>query len=383
MSFSPLDLDIDRQLSELASSLPFLLLITPTNASECKSRFLADGQEPDFTYRRLPDLNRYETALGSIGVSAADEPVLRNLFGLLHRELSLRIDLLDSRGSAGFLEASIELYGRVGAPLRTLAEQILAASHPASASTSTITGVDLVARFQVELDAYGPMSSAFGAGVQLRDDIAGFVVENGRLMVGSDIVLTEAHAMAVTHHEIGVHVLTHINGHAQPLQVLGTGLAHYDELQEALGLLAEYLAGGLRPSRLRVIAARVIAAAYLAEDATFSASFERLKDLGVSDGVAFTTTMRARRGGGTTKDAIYLRGLVRLLEYLGSGNAIEPLFFGKIRLEDLPLVEDLYARGLLITPPLRPRFLNLEGASERLDRVRLGMTVLHLGGFDN
>lgn len=381
MTFSPFDLAVDRQLSELASSLPFLLLISPTNTPDCKPKFLADGDEPEFSYRQLPDLDRYTKTLDSIDPSTAEEPVLRHLFGLLHRELSLRIDMLNSRGSSAFLEGSIELFGRVQEPLRVTAERILGASLPGSPSDRTITGLELVARFQVELDSYGPMSSDFGAGVQLRDDIAGLVVENGRLMVGGDLVLTESHAEAVAHHEIGVHVLTHINGHAQPLQVLGSGLAHYDELQEALGLVAEYLAGGLRPSRLRVIAARVIAAAHLGEDESFSATFERLKDMGVSDGVAFTTTMRARRGGGITKDAIYLRGLMRLLDYLSAGNGIEPLFIGKMPLDDVPLINELHSRGLLIDPPLRPRVLSLPGAEERLDRLRLGISPIDLGGF--
>ena len=381
MSFSQLDLTVDRQLSELASSLPFLLLVSPTNASACKPKFLADREEPDFLYRHLPDLDRYTRKLDSIDPSSADEPILCHLFGLLHRELSLRIDMLNSRGSPAFLEGSLELFGRVQEPLRVLAERILLANHPGSPSGPTISGPDLVSRLQAELDSYGPMSSAFGAGVQLRDDVAGLVVENGRLMVGGDLVLTEAHAEAVAHHEIGVHVLTHINGHAQPLKVLGTGLAHYDELQEALGLVAEYLAGGLRPSRLRVIAARVIAAAHIGEDETFAKTFERLKEMGVSDGVAFTTTMRARRGGGITKDAIYLRGLVRLLDYLSSGNPIEPLFLGKMPLDDVSLVTDLKNRGRLTDPPLRPRVLDLPQSRERLGRLQLGIGPLDLGGF--
>jgi hypothetical protein len=46
-------------------------------------------------------------------------------------------------------------------------------------------------------------------------------------------------------HEVGTHVLTHHNGLAQPLTQLASGLAGYEELQEGIAVLAEYLAGGL------------------------------------------------------------------------------------------------------------------------------------------
>ena len=41
--------------------------------------------------------------------------------------------------------------------------------------------------------------------------------------------------------------------------------------------------------------------------------------------------MRVFRSGGMTKDAIYLRGLVELLEHLGAGGSLDPLWLGKSR----------------------------------------------------
>ena len=35
--------------------------------------------------------------------------------------------------------------------------------------------------------------------------------------------------MALIHHEVGTHLVTQVNGMAQPVKVLGTGLAGYDE----------------------------------------------------------------------------------------------------------------------------------------------------------
>ena len=40
--------------------------------------------------------------------------------------------------------------------------------------------------------------------------------------------------------------------------------------------------------------------------------------------------MRIYRGGGLTKDAVYLRGLLQILRYLREGGELEPLFVGKV-----------------------------------------------------
>ena len=57
--------------------------------------------------------------------------------------------------------------------------------------------------------------------------------------------------------------------------------------------------------------------------------------------------MRVFRGGGLTKDAIYLRGLLQLLAHLARGGALEPLLVGKIALDHVPLVEELVLREVL------------------------------------
>ena len=56
-------------------------------------------------------------------------------------------------------------------------------------------------------------------------------------------------------HEVGTHTITRFNGRCQPLDTLECGLADYDALQEGIAVLAEYMAGNMPPSRLRVLAA--------------------------------------------------------------------------------------------------------------------------------
>ena len=68
--------------------------------------------------------------------------------------------------------------------------------------------------------------------------------------------------------------------------------------------------------------------------------------------------MRVYRSGGMTKDAIYLRGLVELLEHLGDDGSLDRLWLGKFSLRDLPLIGDLEERGLLRPPRVLPRYLH-------------------------
>ena len=90
---------------------------------------------------------------------------------------------------------------------------------------------------------------------------------------------------------------------------------------------------------------------------------------------AYTIALRIFRGGGLTKDALYLRGLVEILKYLGKGGDLEPLLVGKIAMEHLPVVRELLFRGVLRAPILRPRYLDSPDARQRLANITPLTTV--------
>jgi hypothetical protein len=47
------------------------------------------------------------------------------------------------------------------------------------------------------------------------------------------------------------------------------------------------------------------------------------------------------------KDAIYLRGITRILEALAEGSSLDVLFVGKLALDHIPLIQDLLDREVL------------------------------------
>jgi hypothetical protein len=88
--------------------------------------------------------------------------------------------------------------------------------------------------------------------------------------------------------------------------------------------------------------------------------------------------MRIYRGGGLTKDAVYLRGLLQILRYLREGGELAPLFVGKIASAHLPLIFELRQREVIKPPLLQPRYLRQPDAQAKLERLRAGMKLMEL-----
>ena len=205
------------------------------------------------------------------------------------------------------------------------------------------------------------------------------MVSRGKLLIGRSWTVPRSRVDALLQHEVGTHVVTHANGRAQPFRQLCAGLAGYDALQEGLAVTAEYLVGGLNRARLRLLAARVVAVHDMQEGNGFPATFQMLhEDYGVPGRIAFNITLRTYRGGGLTKDAVYLAGLQQVLQYLAEGGPLEDLYVGKIAARHLDVVRELRWRGVLKPPPLEPRYLRQKEALQRLAGLREGRSPVEL-----
>ncbi|MGF1617896.1 MAG: tyrosine/phenylalanine carboxypeptidase domain-containing protein [Acidimicrobiia bacterium] len=380
MSVSDADLTLDHKLSELSGRLPLLRLVTPINVADARAAFLA-GDEPVFSYRALPDLEEIGHALDELSSNEANDPTIAHLAEGLIRELKLKVEMLSRRNSPDFFLTSVELFGQVEDATLDTAYRVLSLVPEARTNGGRIGATKLAAEALKEIDYYQEQFPELSATVNVSSTITGVMVEAGHLFIASDIKVICSQVYPLLQHEVGTHVVTYENGRAQPLHMLSVGLARYDELQEALGVLAEYLAGGGLPaSRLRVLAYRVITAHLRGQNASFREAFMHLTGLGCAKRVAFTTVMRAYRSGGITKDAMYLRGLIRLLDLLEKMDELDltPLLVGKVSFEALPLVRELLDRSILTTPPLVPRYLVDPEARKRMRKVQQGLDVLEL-----
>jgi uncharacterized protein (TIGR02421 family) len=377
--------EADRRLSEITSTFDFLLQVTPVNTVRVRSEFERGGfaVTPVFDYRPLVvDVSALKRRLYAIRTDRLEDPTLAHLLDDTREELDRRITMLGDRNTKCFLFGSLQVYGGVDDSLHQLAIELLQAIDPLDEGddgTPVIGAEEFAAQAERELEFYRKLDPTLDSVVEVNGEVPGVMVSNGRLLVSKSTRIAAARADALIQHEVGTHVLTHHNGAAQPLSQLSSGLARYEELQEGIAVFMEYVAGGLVASRLRTLAARVAAVRCLTDGAEFPEAFrEMTRRYGVRERAAFTLCMRVYRSGGLTKDLVYLRGLVRLLDYLREGGEIEPLFVGKIALQHLPLMGELRWRQVLRPPPLLPRCLTTEAGAARLTRARAGLHPLQL-----
>ncbi len=366
----------DAKLNRICSNFDFLLSVSPINTTRALEQFRADkgSRSPEFRYRPLTvDPGAAKRALYRIDLKAVEDPVLESLFAEKRQEIDQQLTMLEVRNTPRFRFASLMLYEPVDSALRESAAQILAADLACpSAPDGKVDCHHVADAAQTMVERYAARDPAFRVNVELRDDIAAGMMVSSRNLYVSTATMMPAHRVApLLHHEVGVHLLTFVNGSKQGLTIFKRGLAGYEGVQEGLGVFAEWAVGGLTRARLRLLAARVIAVDAMADGADFLEVFRLLRDdHGFSGKTAFLIAARVFRGGGFAKDAIYLRGFKSVLDMLAAGEALDLFWYGKIDRRHLGVVEELAERGILHRPALVPEFLASPDVAARIAAFR-------------
>ncbi|MCT1524358.1 MULTISPECIES: flavohemoglobin expression-modulating QEGLA motif protein [Sphingobacterium] len=364
---TPLMVEIDQALAQETKKFDFLLMVTPLNAHEAWLQFKKDKfwKTPKFLYRPMhvdPDL--VKRRLYNLRIEDIYDPTMAYIFRDKRAELDSMITMLADRGKEDFLHGSLQVFGNVSEKLYNSALALLMMTEPeevAKRSDDIISANDFAKMAREEIRYLQKQNTEFNSPVRVREDISGVMVNRGALNISQEYKLTRSRAMALIQHEIGTHVVTYFNGRQQPLNLFSLGVPGYEELQEGLAVLSEYIVNGLNNDRLRIIAARVIAVHHMLLGNTFTDTFDMLVDqyLFLPE-TAFNLTMRVYRGGGLTKDALYLKGIIELLNYIKEGNEVDLLMMGKIRKDYLPIIKDLLQRGVLIPPAIIPRYMSAD-----------------------
>ncbi len=141
---------------------------------------------------------------------------------------------------------------------------------------NTVNAVDFARAANRELQKYREHFPQLDLKVKVKDDVSGLIVSASELSIGKDLSISEQRVEALIQHEVGTHILTYCNGHAQPLQLMYAGFAGYEQLQEGMAVLSEFFVGGLNINRLKLLAARVIAVDALINGADFIETYNML-----------------------------------------------------------------------------------------------------------
>ncbi len=376
-------LKADRKLAKISDKLSFLLAISPVNSASEWEKFKERNFtiEPSFQYRLIPlDPEKLKRKLFKLRIDKVEDPTIAYILREKRLEIEKKILMLEERGTPNFRAIGRSIFVQTEDRVIRIAEAILK-KYPTSVTPEKHRRLDC-AEFaelaQGELAYYQQRFPDIKLSLDIREDVAGIMVSKSVLLLNNKFTISETRADALLQHEIGTHILTYCNGKSQLLKQMHSGFAGYDGLQEGIAVLAEYLVGGLTVNRLRTLAGRVVAAEAMINGKSFVENFNFLVDTHhFKKRTAFTMAMRIYRGGGLAKDAVYLAGLLNVMDYLKKGGKLETLYLGKFNISHIELVEELLHRNILKSP-VTPRFLARDFVQHRLDKVSDGLAVTDL-----
>lgn len=375
-------INADAELAEISDRMNFLMRVTPVNSSSEWRAFKENKfrKPPAFNYRLIdidPEIEKRK--LFKIPLERIEDPTLSFILRDKRLELEKQLTMLEERETESFRHIGESLYGTPDDYTLKVAKVILRKIRPNGYNgKAMVSSNDFAVEAQKEMDFYQNKFPDLQLKLQVRKDVNSIMVSKSNLLINSEWSFSEERVDALIHHEVSTHILTYCNGRQQPFKQMYAGFAGYDQLQEGLAVLAEYLVGGLTNDRLRLLAARVVAVDYLLHKADFIEVFRNLTgNYGFGNKLAFNIAMRVFRGGGFTKDALYLKGLLELLAYLKNGGKIEILYAGKFDLRHVHFINELMHRNI-IKKPLLPTFYDDPIVQKRLKKLQSNVPLTEL-----
>ncbi|MCF7970181.1 MAG: flavohemoglobin expression-modulating QEGLA motif protein [Methylococcaceae bacterium] len=351
-------LKLDKKLYQLATGIETLSYINPTNLIREKKLFFAKNYNytPQFTYRQLEiEPFEFREKLYRLPQNDIADISIQQMYRDVIDSYATKIDLLTTIGTDKFLYNSLRYYGEPSDEDIQMANFLLFAKPYEETQERNIDAKAAKEHFLEALKIYNIQCK-----VELTDKIiASAMVDNGKkvILINKSMKMNQVEIDALIHHELGVHMVTTFNSDLQQLKVFKLGLPGNTYTQEGLAILAEYMTGNMNLPRLQTLALRVIAVKMMVNNHDFSHTFNALvNDYGSNVDDAFRLTARVYRGGGFTKDFLYLRGVKDALKAYDQGS-LEGLYVGKTGFDYLKIINEMMARGMVTKPTHLPMYL--------------------------
>ena len=355
----PAILSVDKQLFRLGKELETLHYINPINIPTEKKKFFASKEHyiPEFRYRPLDvDPYHFREQIYHLPVEKIRDPGVQQLYRQVIDALSFKIDLLVSAGQEDFLYNCLRYYGEPSLEDENNAAFLLHASEYEETEEKNIRADELANRFREKANEWEMTCK-----VEISQKLVAAAMVSGNkrtVYINKDILLSEIDARALLHHELGVHMATTLNANMQSLKVFTLGMPGNTMTQEGLAILNEFQSGNMPLGRLKTLALRVLAVKEMLKYGNFRHTYHFLKEEhNVSEDSAFSLAVRVHRGGGFTKDYLYLRGVSEALN-LSSKQDISGLYVGKTGFDYLPIINELIAREWVTAPKYVPKYLS-------------------------
>ncbi|PQJ23305.1 flavohemoglobin expression-modulating QEGLA motif protein [Tenacibaculum sp. SG-28] len=347
---------IDKRIDKLIKKVELLNYVNPLNIEEEKQKFFASKylKDPSFIYP-LRDFDKFKIhrKFFSNKIEFIEDERIRNLYQDIIYFYSGVVRCIETIGEGEqFYYNSLHSFGTPTEQDVENARFILHFEEEPKESLlfkpkySTKEAIEI---FKAYSERYSfsftiEESSAMGA-------IAMVLNHSQSLVLNSNHIFSENEMGILTNHEIGVHMVTTMNGLRHPLKIFSHGFPNNVETQEGLAVFSEYMSGNLTIKRLKELAYRVIAVDSLAKGYSFSRTFRLLHNFyDLDKEKAFYITTRVHRGGGLTKDYLYLTGLKKVYDYHKAEKDLSLLLTGKVDIKYVKDIEYLIQESYAVKP---------------------------------
>lgn len=349
-------LEIDNTIDALVKQIELLSFVNPINIEEEKTRFFSSKYltEPIFKYPKINfDKFKLHQKLFTIPLELIEDEQIRNLYEDIIYSYSGLIQCIETIGSGKkFYYNSLHCFGT---PTEIDVENAKFILHFEDEDKDAVA---FQPKYNVaETEAlFRTYSKQYDFSYTIKQSnklsaIAMVINHLKTLVLNTNHTFSENEIAILTSHEIGVHMVTTMNGLLHPLKIFAHGFPNNEETQEGLAVFSEYMSDSLTVTRLKELAYRVIAVNSLAKGYTFSKTFRLLHNqYDLDRETAYYITVRAHRGGGFTKDYLYLTGLKKVYNYYHAGKDLSLLLTGKVTLEYKDYIDSLIKKGLAVPP---------------------------------
>ena len=330
--------DIDSNLDRLVKKIELLSYLNPLNAEKEKQQFFASKYTKD-PVLKYPKIKFHPYKLHRMFFSQRLERITDQQVQKLYQDIiyyySNMVQCIQTIGEPKkFHYNSLRVYGTPTEKDVQNAQFILHHSdEPGGADMDKIYSPEDAKNYFEEFSK----QYNFPLNIKLSTAIAAdAMVSNSTqtLLIKKNTKFSKNQLLTLANHEIGVHLVTTYNGIEQPLKIFSNGFPRNVETQEGLAVFSEYMSGALTLNRLKTLAYRVLASDSLIKGYSFSDTFDLIHGtykLNRND--AFSITMRVHRGGGFTKDRLYLSGLRKIYKRHQRGESMDNLLTGKVTMD--------------------------------------------------
>lgn len=332
----------DRALTMVQGEVQLIRAVTADNAVEEMSRLLqawelGESASPRWRYSPVNVRSELRGALDRLAEAVENQPPLGAIYAERARELALEVELIEAVGSLRFRKLAARRY----LPEGPTADQDRARADALASAWAMTAPEESDERLVVSDDASDPDSllSMLRAEIGRRQLPLRVVVQPGlaslAAMAEDVVVIAEGRkvrpsdAARTVLHEIEAHALPRLRANDERLGIFVFGTAGGLDDQEGRALVLERQAGFFRPSRLRELGFRHLAASATLEGASFVEVVRMLRERSAPLRTAVRIAARVQRGGGLAREIVYLPAYVRV------GRA----------LREKAVVEEVMARG--------------------------------------